>query len=93
MKHETIKKELEVKAKQLLNSSKYKLKRAKGLEFLKEYDKHIKKGDQLSDELTDALNAILKKHNIELKDEIEKEHLIAEMRPVFLEALRSFVKP
>jgi len=93
MKHEIIKKELEVKAKRLLNSSKYTLKKTNGLDFFKEYGKHIKKADQLGEELTDALNDILKKQNVEFENELEKEELLVEMRPVILEALQSFMKP
>jgi len=93
MKHETITKELEVKAKHLLNSSKYKLKSTKGLEFFEEYGKHIKKADRLTDELNEAMNDLLKKYNVEFENDTEKESFLVKIRPVFLETLQNFLKP
>lgn len=93
MSYSVIKRELKSEGQKLLRSSKYRMKQTKGLDFFKEYPNHLKKADDLGEDLTKILNKLIEKHNIEFENEGEKDVLLGEVNPIIKEILQDFVKP
>ena len=82
-----IKSELTRRAKRLYGPS-----NAKGFDIIRELAKRAKNAEQFGNELTGIINQILDEKGIELKDPIEREAFLKEIRPVYLELIKDYIK-
>ncbi|MGL2967517.1 hypothetical protein [Flavobacterium sp. XGLA_31] len=87
MDRENIKNELISEVEKLLNQSKYKTRRAQGLDKLSAMADHVGMADTFAKEMTNKLNEILVKHKVDFKEN-EKEEFTQFLKPT-IEALMS----